>query len=150
MFEEGRYYLEVSANLPGNTGTHTLDTRLRGFDDNPDDDMSSDTQSGVEAFDRVDQHRGEIEVAGDSDWIKVTLEAGRVYVLDVLANGDGTGGTLEIPRMRLINANGEEIAVDDNSEQDLTHASNLPPLRQVTSTLRWVAEGLQQGLIRFG
>ncbi len=115
VFEEGRYFLEVSAAaLPGNTGTYSLDTRLRGFDDNPDDDMTSDTQSGVEAGPGRPA-TGEIEVAGDSDWVKVTLEAGRVYVLDVLADGDGGGGTLTDSNLRLINANGEELASDDNS-----------------------------------
>ena len=32
---------------------------------------------------------GEIEIAGDSDWAAVSLEAGKVYVVGVLADGDG-------------------------------------------------------------
>ena len=58
---------------------------------------------------------GEIEVAGDHDWLLASLEAGKVYVLDVLADGDGAGGTLKDATLRLIDSNGEEIAFDDNS-----------------------------------
>jgi hypothetical protein len=115
VFSDGRYFLEVSArDLPGNTGTYTLDTRLRGSDENIVDDISADTQSGV----IVGPGRpatGEIEVAGDHDWLMASLEAGKVYVLDVLADGDGAGGTLKDATLRLIDSNGEEIAFDDNS-----------------------------------
>ena len=115
VFSDGRYFLEVSArDLPGNTGTYTLDTRLRGSDENIVDDISADTQSGV----IVGPGRpatGEIEVAGDHDWLLANLEAGKVYVLDVLADGDGAGGTLKDATLRLIDSNGEEIAFDDNS-----------------------------------
>ena len=115
VFTDGRYFLEVSAvDLPGNTGTYTLDTRLRGSDENLVDDISADTQSGVVVA-PGQPASGEIEVAGDHDWITVSLEAGKVYVIDVLADGDGAGGTLKDSTLRLIDANGEEVAFDDNS-----------------------------------
>ena len=115
VFSDGRYFLQVSAvELPGNTGTFTLDTRLRGSDPGSVDDMSADTQSGITVAPGKPA-TGNIEVAGDHDWVKVTLEEGKVYVLDVLADGDGAGGTLADATLRLLDANGSELAFDDNS-----------------------------------
>ena len=115
VFGDGRYFLEVTAKeLPGNTGTYTLDTRLRGSDENVADDISGDTQSGV-IVGPGQPATGEIEVAGDHDWMAVTLEAGKVYVIDVLADGNGAGGTLADSQLRLIGPDGVEVAADDNS-----------------------------------
>ena len=90
------------ADLVGNTGTYVLDTRLRGSDASYDD-ISADTRSGVSA---TPGHpaTGTINYSTDHDWIKTTLEAGKVYVLDVLAAGDGAGGTLQDATLRLIDA----------------------------------------------
>ena len=115
VFTDGRYFLEIAArDLPGNIGTYTLDTRLRGSDENLVDDISSDTQSGVTVGPGAPA-TGEIETAGDHDWMLVSLEAGKVYVIDVLADGNGAGGTLQDATLRLIDGNGEEVAFDDNS-----------------------------------
>jgi Ca2+-binding RTX toxin-like protein len=114
VFEDGRYYLSVSAtDLPGNTGTYSLDTRLRG-EVVGEDDMAADTRSGVSAG-PGQPATGVINFAGDHDWIKTTLQAGKVYVLDVLGDGDGAGGTLKDATLRLLDAQGNEIAFDDNS-----------------------------------
>lgn len=114
VFETGRYYLAVSAtDLPGNTGTFTLDTRMRGSDDRVDD-IRADAQSGVSAGPGRTAN-GKIDYAGDHDWIRTTLTAGKVYVLDVLADGNGAGGTLKDATLRLLDAQGNEIALDDDS-----------------------------------
>ena len=115
VFSDGRYFLEVTAKeLPGNTGTYTLDTRLRGSNENVTDDISADTQSGV-VVGPGQPATGEIEVAGDHDWMAVSLEAGKVYVIDVLGDGNGAGGTLADSQLRLIGPDGIEVAADDNS-----------------------------------
>jgi len=115
VFEDGRYFLEVAApDIAGNTGTYTLDTRLRGDNSGVKDDISADTQSGVLAG-PGQPATGEINFAGDHDWIRVNLEAGKVYVLDVLAGGDGAGGTLADSTLRLLDAEGNELAFDDNT-----------------------------------
>jgi Ca2+-binding RTX toxin-like protein/subtilisin-like proprotein convertase family protein len=115
VFETGRYYLSVTpAALTGNTGTYTLDTRLRDASTLPADDISADSRSGVSAAPGRTA-TGAINYAGDSDWIRVSLEAGKVYVLDVLADGDGQGGTLKDAVLRLLDSNGNELSVDDNS-----------------------------------
>ena len=114
VFEDGRYYLAVSAaDLPGNTGTFALDTRLRGADQRPDD-IRADAQSGVTAGPGKTA-TGKIDYAGDQDWIRINLTAGKVYVLDVLANGDGAGGTLKDATLRLLDSTASEVAFDDNS-----------------------------------
>jgi Ca2+-binding RTX toxin-like protein len=114
VFETGRYYLEVSAaDLAGNTGTYSLDTRLRG-ENTYSDDLSADTQSGAQAS-PGQPATGTIDYAGDHDWVRTPLEAGKVYVIDVLANGDGAGGTLADATLRLLDAQGVEVAFDDNS-----------------------------------
>ena len=115
VFTDGKYYLEVSAvDLPGNTGTYVLDTRDRGSVTNTNDDYASDsgTSTSVSPGNPI---TGEIEVAGDNDWLSVALEAGKVYVFDVLADGDGPGGTLSDSTLRLLDAEGNEIAFDDDS-----------------------------------
>jgi Ca2+-binding RTX toxin-like protein len=114
VFEDGRYYLSVAAaDLIGNTGAYVLDTRLLG-DDVFVDDIAADTQSGVTASPGRPA-TGVINYAADHDWIKVSLTAGKVYVLDVLANGAGAGGTLKDATLRLLDSQGNEIAFDDNS-----------------------------------
>jgi subtilisin family serine protease len=115
VFADGRYYLAVSAaNLPGNTGTFTLDTRLRDLGTPSTDDMSADTRSGVTVAPGIPVN-ATINYAGDQDWVRASLVAGKVYVIDVLGNGNGAGGTLTDSTLRLLDANGNEVAFDDNS-----------------------------------
>jgi len=127
VFDDGRYFLEISsADLPGNIGTYTLDTRLRTADDNVNDDYSADTQSSA-IVGPGKPLSAEIEVAGDRDWARVDLEAGKVYVLDVLADGDGAGGTLTDSVLRILDAQGNEVAIDDNSGAGLDSHIQFSP-----------------------
>ena len=114
VFNSGRYFVEVSAaNITGNRGTYTLDTSLRNTDETVIDDISADTQSGVMVAPGMPA-TGEIETAGDHDWIAVSLEAGKVYIVDLLADGHGAGGTLVDGTLRIIDNQGNSIAYDDN------------------------------------
>jgi hypothetical protein len=115
VFETGRYYLAVSAtDIPGNIGTYALETRLRDTTYTGTDDLSADTRSGALAKPGKPV-TGRIEYDEDHDWIKVELEAGKVYVLDVLAKGNGAGGTLSDATLRLLDSNGQSVMFDDNS-----------------------------------
>jgi Ca2+-binding RTX toxin-like protein/subtilisin-like proprotein convertase family protein len=114
VFDDGLYYLEVSApDLPGNTGTYVVDTRLRGTTEGLEDDISADTQSAVVVGpgQPVD---GEINYAGDHDWVRVTLTEGKVYVFDVLGDGDGAG-TLGDSTLRLLDSAGNQLVMDDDT-----------------------------------
>jgi Ca2+-binding RTX toxin-like protein/subtilisin family serine protease len=114
VFENGQYFVEVSAiDLPGNTGTYVLDTRDRGAVENTNDDYASDAGTAI-TVGPGEPITGEIEIAGDSDWAAVSLEAGKVYVFDVLADGDGTGGTLTDSTLRLLDSEGNELTFDDD------------------------------------
>jgi Ca2+-binding RTX toxin-like protein len=128
VFENGRYYLAVAAtDVANNTGTYTLDTRLRATNTVLTDDISANTRSGS----RVSPGQamvGNIDFSDDHDWVKATLDANKVYVLDVLANGNGAGGTLKDAIVRIIDANGNEVAFDDNS------GAGLDPHLQITPT----------------
>ena len=115
VFTSGNYFLSVSAaNLPGNTGTYVLDTRLRTDAVSGTDDLTADTRSGALAQPGRPV-TGRIDNAQDRDWIRTPLQAGKVYVFDLLGDGSGNGGTLKDGVMRLLDANGNELASDDNS-----------------------------------
>lgn len=119
VFESGRYFLSVEAvNAPGNLGTYQLDTRLRDGSTAGTDDITGDTRSGVTVRPGVPV-AGRINFVGDEDWIKADLVAGKVYVVDVLADGAGSsgvqGGTLKDATLRLIDAGGVVLKEDDNS-----------------------------------
>lgn len=115
VFDSGRYYLAVSAaSLPGNTGTYTLDTSLRDTNSAQTDDIAANTRSGA-LVSPGKPGTGRINFADDLDWFKTTLQAGNVYVIDVLANGSGSGGNLKDSTLRLIDASGDELMADDNS-----------------------------------
>ena len=127
VFDDGRYYLAVTAaDLPGNAGTYVLESRLRGSDELPTDDIAADTRSGVSAAPGKPA-TGKVDYVGDHDWIRVSLEAGKVYVLDVLADGDGAGGTLKDATLRLLDGNGNELAFDDDSGAGLDSHLQFTP-----------------------
>ena len=116
VFETGRYYLSVSADtVTSSTGTYVLESRLRDTQATLTDDMSADTQSGVQVAPGTPT-KGTIDYVGDLDWVKASLVAGKVYVMDVMADGTGSGsGTLKDATLRLLDASGQELALDDNS-----------------------------------
>ncbi|MDT9547293.1 MAG: S8 family serine peptidase [Chlorobium phaeovibrioides] len=126
VFENGRYYLSVSAaDLPGNIGTYVLDTRLRDTSVSADD-IAADTRSGVSVAPGRSA-AGSIDYAGDSDWVKASLDAGKVYVIDVLGDGDGVGGTLLDSTLRLIDSTGNDVAFDDDSGAGLDSHLQFSP-----------------------
>ena len=56
---------------------------------------------------------GNIEIVGDKDWFKVTLQAGSTYLFDLSGAGSG-GGTLGLgsstPYLRLYNTSGGSVS----------------------------------------
>ena len=83
------------------------------------DDYSSTTQTtGAVAV--GGSATGEIETRSDRDWFAVTLEAGRIYRID-LEGSDSRGGTLYNPYLRgIYNADGVRFAgtTDDDGGAD--------------------------------
>ena len=114
VLTQGRYYLAVSASpAAGNLGTYVLDTRLRE-PSSITDDIQATTQSGVRVSTGLIAS-GTINADDDHDWIKTSLVAGKVYVLDLLGAGSGSGGNLPDGQLRLLDSQGNTLSWDDNS-----------------------------------
>ena len=62
--------------------------------------------------------RGNLEVGGDVDWFRVTLQPGTTYTIDMEGRRTG-GGTLGDPFLRVFNPNGAEVTSDDDGGQGL-------------------------------
>jgi hypothetical protein len=60
---------------------------------------------------------GTLQAIRDRDWFKVTLSAGTDYVI-YLTGQDGGGGTLEDPVLRLHDAAGVQLAINDDANFD--------------------------------
>jgi Ca2+-binding RTX toxin-like protein len=58
---------------------------------------------------------GMLQAIGDRDWFKVQLNAGTDYVIN-LTGQDGGGGTLGDPILRLHDAGGAQLAVNDDAD----------------------------------
>ncbi|HZZ69536.1 MAG TPA: NF038122 family metalloprotease [Phenylobacterium sp.] len=60
---------------------------------------------------------GSLEIIGDRDWLKVQLNAGTDYVVSVTGETGG-GGTLDDSVLRLHDATGAQIAINDDVNRD--------------------------------
>lgn len=149
VFDSGRYYLAVGAvNAPGNVGTYQLETRLRDGNASGADDISSDTRSGVSVRAGAPV-AGRINYVGDEDWISANLVAGKVYVVDVLADGAGssgvTGGTLKDATLRMIDADGKDLLHDNDSGAGLDSRMLITPSTDGTYYFDVGANGAELG-----
>jgi len=96
-----------------------LDSALLVLSDT-DADLLSDDFAATTATTGVAAVRGktigQIETAGDTDWFAVTLEAGVSYqfVADTLIAPLGPGA-LGNPKLRLLDASGRQVSIDDDS-----------------------------------
>ncbi len=102
--------LFVSASAADGTATGdyrvvfaTLDS---GGDDIPDDPSTTARATLGTPF------AGELEPAGDRDWIAVTLSGGAVY--DIQLTGRGGRNALEDPFLRVYDATGAQVAFNDD------------------------------------
>ena len=77
-----------------------------GADSVPGSTSTSDTLS-IDSF-----ARGFVNSNGDQDWYRVTLTAGQQYTFAM--NGFGNGAIWD-PYLRLLDASGTQLAVDDDS-----------------------------------
>ena len=114
--EAGTYYV-AAGGYGGSKGTYTLSVR-DVTDDVPDDFAPEAGTSGtVEVGGTA---TGKIEYAGDRDWFAVSLDAGRLYQID-LEGLDTGAGTLRDPYLRGVHdADGNRI---DGTRNDDSGAS---------------------------
>ncbi len=102
----GSHYL--SAFGSGGTGTYTLTASDLGVDDH---DGSTATTSNLSPG---GSSTGHIQVAGESDWFRIELSAGRIYQFE-LRGTDSGGGTLADPLLQLRDSAGNVLTSDDDS-----------------------------------
>ncbi len=103
----GTYFLSAEGYADYSTGTYVL----AAFDDYVDVAGGIDTAAQMSAGDTL---TGLIDSNGDTDWLRITLTAGHRYAFD-LQGLDSGGGDLADPLLRLLDADGALIALDDDS-----------------------------------
>jgi hypothetical protein len=98
----GIYYLEASSAtiLAGQTGSYVISAST--FVRTDDYAASGQTTGSIAVGGSV---TGNIEQAGDSDWLRITLTAGQAYRFEI-GGATSSRGTLTAPLMRLFGANG--------------------------------------------
>jgi hypothetical protein len=107
--ETGPYYIEAAAGDDRGMGTYVVQVHLR---DMPVDDYGNDlTSLGV--ITPGQSVTGSLLTQNDTDWFKVTLEAGKGYVLRLQGATSGNG-TLADPVLEIRNADGTVIQTLDN------------------------------------
>ncbi len=74
---------------------------------------------------------GELETNGDSDWLKIDVQAGNTYTFDVRGNSS-SGGTLNDPSLVLRDATGAEVDSDDDSGSGLDSSLKFIALENKT------------------
>ena len=110
--DSGTYYVAAGAHWPGQT--YPGDS-YRLFVIETADEYTADTETtGTVAV--GDSVTGTLGHETDRDWIAVTLEAGKLYQIDLKGRGSGEG-TLQDPNLRgIYDANGNLIAGTANDD----------------------------------
>ena len=128
--ESGTYYVAAGGLYNIYTGTYTVAVT------NDTDDFSADTATAGQIA-VGGSVTGEIERRGDADWLAVTLDAGKTYMIDLKGRkGKDTGdGTLADPYLRGIHdAKGKLVAgtEDDDSGGFLNSRAYITPAESGT------------------
>ena len=113
LLTEGQYFLQVgSTGTEGNAGTYLIETLVPteaiNSDDVPDNVLSTATAQPGAMFE------SQIDYAGDTDWVKLILEANSTYAFDLLGAGSGQAALVD-GRLRIYNDDGLLIRGDDDS-----------------------------------
>ena len=96
--ESGTYYVSAAQSSPGPGNMHVGTYRLHASEVDLDDDYPVSTATtGTVAVDG--STTGGVDYEGDVDWFAVTLEAGKLYRIDLEGEHDGDG-TLKDPFLR--------------------------------------------------
>ncbi len=110
--ESGTYYVAAGAYL-SDTGDYRLSVSEFSIPDSDDHPAGTATTA---ALGEDGTALGTIEVAGDRDWIAVTLEGGTNYRIDLKGSPTGNG-TLSDPFLRgIFDANGNRASAERNDD----------------------------------
>lgn len=108
----GNVFIEARAYADAYTGGYTLNVTSERA---PDDGLAANrnTRGRITLGQDVN---GSLETEGDQDWYRLRLEEGQTYRFALRGEGDTPVGD---PLLRVHNAQGEEIAVDDDGGGNL-------------------------------
>ena len=120
--QEGGTYYVAAGGYGSRTGTYTLSV-TDVTTDVTDDHAAGTGTTGMVAV--GSSATGEIETAGDRDWFKVTLEAGKTYRIDLEGSPSGSG-KLRDPYLRGVHdSNGNLIAGTTDDDGGAGYNSRL-------------------------
>lgn len=76
--------------------------------------------------------QGELAPAGDKDWYRLRVRSGRLYTITLQSAAEGDSeeaqeGNLADPLLRVLSADGEELAVNDDAEGSLNSRLQYAP-----------------------
>ncbi|MBY0567427.1 MAG: pre-peptidase C-terminal domain-containing protein [Hyphomonadaceae bacterium] len=110
--ENTEVFIEASAYANAYTGGYALNVTSERV---PDDGLAANrnTRGRITLGQDVN---GSLETEGDQDWYRLRLEAGQTYRFALRGEGDTPVGD---PLLRVHNAQGEDIAVDDDGGGNL-------------------------------
>lgn len=121
--QAGDVFLEVRAYNPQIAGGYRIAVEAAPL---PADDVANDssTRTRIQAGRTV---QGALEYEGDVDWYRLDARAGNIY--RIALNGGQDGGQLRDPFLRVVGADGAELAINDdweglNSFVEFTPAQN--------------------------
>jgi len=131
----GTYYIAAGAYSDGYLGTYTVRVTAGAGDDYAD--SFTDTTSPFGRVNVGSSTTGNLEAAGDRDWLRVTLTAGLAFTIN-LEGFDTNAGTLSDPYLRLYNTAGTFLREDDDSGGGLNSQLTFTP---TTSGTYYIAAG---------
>ena len=109
-----KYYISAESYSLTETGTFILSaSESRKISDDYADDTSTIGVLEASGGSIV----GEIETAGDRDWVRVDLEAGNTYEFSLRGSEDSE--KLHDPVLSLLNSEGEILGMDDDSGENM-------------------------------
>ncbi|WP_299413585.1 DUF4214 domain-containing protein [uncultured Sulfitobacter sp.] len=104
--QSGTFYIQAAGQFTSRQGTYALE-------------LVSEIAAGVGTSSTIEYSEDPVAItsvvdySGDSDWFKTTLETGYSYVATV--TGDGSGNTLDDPRVTWRTENGAQISTGTGS-----------------------------------
>lgn len=107
--ESGEVFLEARAFSSEAEGRYRLHVEASPL---PPDDAANDasTRASIEPDQTIE---GELEIQGDTDWYRLNARSGQMYRISLSGSGDAPLGD---PLLRVVGADGEELAVNDDYE----------------------------------
>lgn len=118
----GNIYIEARAFSDQGTGAYRLSATAGPL---PQDDAGNDVSTRA----RVNIGRavnGNIEYEGDTDWYRLSVRTGQRYHI-ALAGTEGAQNPVGDPILRVLDADGNELAMNDDSAESLNSALDFVP-----------------------